>query len=115
MRDSLSNSRLSTRIFGENMGAIIRRTQAMADAMERSYKRAEIIVPLLYIGGVIAVLLGMASLVAGKFGVMTGLASLFGGLGAIAFAQLFELLTEIASHLSAIRSQMNRGVLGLLG
>ena len=44
-----------------------------------------------------------------------GLPLLFGGLVAIAFAQLFELLSEIASHLAAIRAQMNKGVLGLLG
>lgn len=86
----------------------------MADATERNYKRVEIVIPLLYIGGVIAAPLGVAFLVIGNFGV-AGLPLLFGGLGAVAFAQLFELLTEIAGHLAAIRTQMNRGVLGLLG
>ena len=33
----------------------------------------------------------------------------------MAFAQLLELLSEIASHLEAIRAQMNKGVFGLLG
>jgi hypothetical protein len=86
----------------------------MADDTEQSYKRVEIVISLLYIGGAIVVLLGVASLIAGKFGA-AGLPLLFGGLGAVAFAQLFELLTEIAEHLSAIRAQMNKGVLGLLG
>jgi hypothetical protein len=96
-------------------GATIRRAHAMTDATQRSYKQVEIVVPLLYVAGAIAALLGIASLVAGRFGVMAGLSLLFGGLGALAFAQLFELLNEIACHLAAIRSQMNRGVLGLLG
>jgi hypothetical protein len=77
---------------------------------------------MLLIGGVIAALLGIASLAVGRFEVAIGLSLTFGGLGAIAFSFLFQLLsrlagllTEIASHLSAIRSQMEKGVLGLLG
>ena len=86
----------------------------MTDATQRSQKRVEIIVPLLIIGGGIAVLLGIAGVAIGGFKV-AGLSLLFGGLGAIAFAQLLELLSEIASHLAAIRAQMNKGVFGLLG
>lgn len=86
----------------------------MTDATQRSQKRVEIIVPLLIIGGGIAVLLGIAGVAIGGFKV-GGLSLLFGGLGAIAFAQLLELLSEIASHLAAIRAQMNKGVFGLLG
>jgi hypothetical protein len=86
----------------------------MTDATQRSHKRVEIIVPILFIGGGIAILLGIAGLAIGGFEV-AGLSLLFGGLGAIAFAQLLELLSEIASHLAAIRAQMNKGVFGLLG
>jgi hypothetical protein len=86
----------------------------MTDATQRSHKRVEIVVPLLFMGGGIAILLGIAGLAAGSFKV-AGLPLLFGGLGAIAFAQLLELLSEIASRLAAIRAQMNKGVLGLLG
>jgi hypothetical protein len=86
----------------------------MTDATQRSQKRVEIIVPLLILAGGIAVLLGVAGVAIGGFNV-AGLSLLFGGLGAIAFAQLLELLSEIASHLAAIRAQMNKGVFGLLG
>lgn len=86
----------------------------MTDATQRSHKRVEIMVPLLFFGGGIAVLLGIAGLVIGGVKV-AGLSWLFGGLGAMAFAQLLELLSEIASHLEAIRAQMNKGVFGLLG
>jgi hypothetical protein len=77
---------------------------------------------LLSIGGAIAALLGVASLAVSGLGVVVGLPLIFGGLGSIAFSLLFqlltklvELLTEIASHLAAIRSQMEKGVFGLLG
>ncbi len=86
----------------------------MTDSTQCSHKRVETIVPLLFIGAIITVLLGTASLAIGSFRV-AGLPLLFGGLGALAFAQLFELLSEIAGHLAAIRAQMNKGVLGLLG
>jgi hypothetical protein len=76
--------------------------------------RVEIIVPILFIGAIITVLLGVTSLAISSLRV-AGLPLLFGGLGALAFAQLFELLSEIAGHLAAIRAQMNKGVLGLLG
>lgn len=78
--------------------------------------------PLLFVGGIVAALLGIASLAVGRFGVVVGLPLIFGGLGAIVFSLLFqllsklvELLTEIASHLAAIRAQMEKGVFGLLG
>jgi hypothetical protein len=86
----------------------------MIDTTQLSHKRVEKIVPLLFIGGIVAALLGLASLAVGSLRV-AGLPLLFGGLGAVAFAQLLELLSEIASHLAAIRTQMNKGVLGLLG
>jgi hypothetical protein len=102
----------------------------MADITEQSPKR--VMVPLLHVAGVVAALLGIDDLAVGNFGVRAGLMLLFGGLGVLALAQLFKLLTEIANHLSAIRSQlealaeiagdlsamraqMNRGVFGLLG
>jgi hypothetical protein len=87
----------------------------MSDAAERMYRRVAIIVPFLFVAGVIATLLGIASLVVGSFGVLAGLPLLFGGVGAIALAQLVELLKEIAIHLAAIRAQMDKGILGLLG
>jgi hypothetical protein len=87
----------------------------MDDATERSYRQVKIIVLLLFIGGIVAALLGLASVVAGKFGVTAGLLLLLGGVGAIAMAQLLELLTDIADHLAAIRAQLAKGVFGLLG
>ena len=51
----------------------------------------------------------------GKLGVMAGFLLLFGCVGAIAMAQLLELLTDIADHLAAIRAQLSKGVFGLLG
>ena len=87
----------------------------MIDTAERMYRRVAIIVPVLFVAGVIATLLGIASLVVGSFGVLAGLPLLFGGVGAIALAQLVELLKEIAIHLAAIRAQMDKGILGLLG
>jgi len=92
----------------------------------------QVIVLLFYAAGSAAVLLGVADLAVGNFGVRVGLLLLFGGLGGLALAQLFKLLGQIAGHLCAIRSQlgvlteiegdlsamraqMNRGVLGLLG
>jgi hypothetical protein len=81
---------------------------AMTDATQPSYncKRVKIVVLLLSIGGAIAALLGVTSLVLGRSRLMVGLPLLFGGLGIVAFAQLFGLLTEIATHLAAIRAQM---------
>jgi hypothetical protein len=73
------------------------------------------IVPFLFIAGVGAGLVGVISLAVQEGGVMLGLLILFAGVGAIAMAQLLELLMEIANHLAAIRNQVGRGVLGLLG
>ena len=56
----------------------------MTDTSQRSHKRVEIIVPRLFIGGGIAVLLGTAGLAIGFK--VAGLSLLFGGLAAIAFA-----------------------------
>jgi hypothetical protein len=90
----------------------------MDRAAERSYRRVKIIVLLLSIGGIIAALLGLATVAVGKLcklGVMAGFLLLFGCVGAIAMAQLLELLTDIADHLAAIRAQLSKGVFGLLG
>jgi hypothetical protein len=87
----------------------------MDSATERSYRRVKIIVLLLFIGGIIAALLGLATVAVGKLGVMAGFVLLFGCVGAIAMAQLLELLTDIADHLAAIRAQLSKGVFGLLG
>jgi hypothetical protein len=87
----------------------------MDSATERSYRQVKIIVLLLFIGGIIAALLGLATVAVGKLGVMAGFLLLFGCVVAIAMAQLLELLTEIADHLAAIRDQLSRGVFGLLG
>jgi hypothetical protein len=86
----------------------------MVDATQRMYRRVTIVVRSLFIAGIIAILLGVASSVVGRFGVLAGL-SLCGGVGAIALAQVVELLMEIASQLAAIRAQMEKGILGLLG
>jgi len=53
----------------------------MDSSTERSYKRVKIIVLLLFIGGIIAALLGLATLAVGKLsklGVMAGFLLLFG-------------------------------------
>jgi protein-S-isoprenylcysteine O-methyltransferase Ste14 len=75
---------------------------------ERSYWAAKIIVALLFIGGVLAVLMSLFSFAGGLFGVLAGLPLLFGGIAAIAVAQLIELLTDIANHLWAIRANTER-------
>jgi hypothetical protein len=85
----------------------------MADSTERDYRR--FIVPTLFIGGIVTGLLGIASLVMARSWPTVCLLLLFGGAGAIAMAQLLELLVEIAEHLAAIRAQVGKGVLGLLG
>jgi hypothetical protein len=87
----------------------------MDSATERSYRQVKIIVLLLFIGGIIAALHGLATVAVGKLGVMAGFLLLFGCVVAIAMAQLLELLTDIADHLAAIRAQLSRGVFGLLG
>ena len=90
----------------------------MDSSTERSYRRVKIIVLLLFIGGIVAALLGLATVAVGKLGklgVMTGFLLLFGCVGAMAMAQLLELLTDIADHLAAIRAQLSKGVFGLLG
>jgi len=90
----------------------------MDRATERSHGRVKIIVLLLFIGGIIAALLGLATVAVGKLGklgVLAGFLLLFGCVVAIAMAQLLELLTDIADHLAAIRAQLSRGVFGLLG
>ena len=90
----------------------------MDSATERSYRRVKIIVLLLFIGGIVAALLGLATVAVGKvgkLGVMAGFLLLFGCVGAFAMAQLLELLTDIADHLAAIRAQLSKGVFGLLG
>jgi hypothetical protein len=103
----------------------------MDSATARSYRQVKIIVLLLFIGGIIAALLGLATVAfgkLGKLGVMAGFLLLFGCLVAIAMAQLLELLTDIADHLAAIRNQLtdvavplatikdrlSKGVFGLL-
>ena len=87
----------------------------MDSATERSYRRVKIIVLLLFIGGIVAALLGLATVAVGKLGVTAGFLLLFGCVGAIASAQVLELLTDIADHFAAIRAQLSRGVFGLLG
>ena len=104
----------------------------MDSATERSYGQVKIIVLLLFIGGIIAALLGLTTVAfgkLGKLGVMAGFLLLFGCVVAIAMAQLLELLTDIVDHLAAIRAQLtdiadplaairdrlSRGVFGLLG
>ena len=90
----------------------------MDSATERSYRRVKIIVLLLFIGGIVAALLGLATVAVGKLGklgVLAGFLLLFGCVGAIAMAQLLALLTDIADHLAAIRAQLSRGVFSLLG
>ena len=87
----------------------------MDRATERSHRRVKIIVLLLFIGGIIAALLGLATVAVGKLGVLAGFLLLFGCVVAIAMAQLLELLTDIADHLAAIRAQLSKGVFGLLG
>jgi hypothetical protein len=101
-------------IVKSRTGGLQERAQAMMDSTQRSHKRVEITVPLLFVGGAAAALLGVAILAISRSGA-AGLPLLFGGLGVIGFAQLLELLCEIAGHLGAIRAQMNKGVLGLLG
>jgi hypothetical protein len=78
----------------------------------------KIIVLLLFIGGIVAALLGLATVAVSKLsklGVMAGFLLLFGCVMAMAMAQLLELLTDIADHLAAIRAQLSKGVFGLLG
>ena len=90
----------------------------MDRATERSHRRVKIIVLLLFIGGIIAALFGLATVAVGKLGklgVMAGFLLLFGCVVATAMAQLLELLTDIADHLAAIRAQLSKGVFGLLG
>lgn len=88
----------------------------MDTATERSQRRVKIIVLLLFIGGIIAALLGLTVAVEfSKLGVLAGFLLLFGCVAAFAMAQLLELLTDIADHLAAIRAQLSKGVFGLLG
>ena len=89
----------------------------MDSAAEQSHKRVKIIVLLLSIGGIIAALLGLATIAVefSKVGVMAGFLLLFGCVVAIAMAQLLELLMDIADHLAVIRAQLSKGVFGLLG
>ena len=94
----------------------------MTVATQRSHELLNINFRLLSIGGATAALLGVASLAVGRFGAVVGLPLIFGGLGSIAFSlllqllsKLVELLTEIENRLAAIRSQMEKGVFGLLG
>ena len=89
----------------------------MDSVTERSHRRVKIIVLLLFIGGIVSALLGLATVAVefSKLGVMGGFLLLFGCVGAIAMAQLLELLTDIADHLAAIRAQLSKGVFGLLG
>lgn len=89
----------------------------MDTATERSYRRVKIIVLLLFIGGIIAALLGLTTVAVefSKLGVLAGFLLLFGCVAAFAMAQLLELLTDIADHLAAIRAQLSKGVFGLLG
>lgn len=94
----------------------------MNAASRKNQKLVKINFPIMSIGGAMAALLGIVSLAAGRVGAVVGVALILSGLGAIAFSLVFqllsrlaELLTEIASHLAAIRAQMEKGVFGLLG
>jgi hypothetical protein len=98
---------------------------AMAELSKLILGAKSLIVPTLFIGGMVVGLLGIACLVFGGNGVMVGLLLIFGGVAAVAMAQLLELLMVIADHLellmviaghlAAIRSQVGKGVFGLLG
>ena len=85
----------------------------MTEATQRNYRGPKAIVSSFLVGGIVAVLLGIASLAFGRGGVTDGVVLLFGGFATIAMSQLLRLLVEIASHLAAIRAQMGKGILGL--
>lgn len=70
------------------------------------------IVPLLFIGGIVSALVGLA--ITGLVGPMAGLSLLLCGIAAVATAQIIELLRNIESSLATMREQMSKGVLGLL-
>ena len=86
----------------------------MTDATRRKWP-TRVIVPSLFIGGIISTLAGIASLAVGRVGVIAGILLVFGGAGAIVMTQLLELLMDIEEHLAAIRAQLGKGVLGLIG
>jgi hypothetical protein len=88
----------------------------------------------MFIGGGITAVTGIATLALGRLGVMPVLLLFFGGVGAIAMAQLdllmdiathlakmrehfqlLELLTDVADHSAAIRTQLGKGIVGLFG
>lgn len=87
----------------------------MTEASQRILRAKTLIVPSLFIGGMLAGLFGIACFVFVGGGVMVGIVLLFSGVAAVAMARLLELLMVIADHLSAIRSQVGKGVFGLLG
>lgn len=84
----------------------------MIGTTHRSYWAVKVIIVLLCIGGGLAILTGLFSLVGGPlFGILAGLPLLLGGVGSIAVAQLLELLRDIANHLAAIRESTNLSLL----
>jgi Na+/H+-dicarboxylate symporter len=107
----------------------------MTNLTQRISQVNGIIVPLMFIAGIIAAIVGVGSLATGSFGGITGLLLLFGGMAAIAIALILallmeialhlaivrtqlkslELLTDVADHLQGMRAQMGKGVFGLLG
>jgi hypothetical protein len=107
----------------------------MTNATQRISRGNGIIVPLLFIVGIIAAVVGVVSLATGSFGGIAGLVLLFGGIAGTAMAlflsllmeiaahlavirtqlKSLELLTDVADHLQAMRTQMGKGVFGLLG
>ena len=87
----------------------------MTEDSERILWAKSLIVPSLFIGGIVAGLLGIAILGFGRGVTTVGLLLLFAGGVALAMARLLELLVVIADHLAAIRTQVGKGVFGLLG
>jgi hypothetical protein len=77
----------------------------MIGATLRDRRARRVIVPALFIGGILAALLGIAGMAVRSAGVMVGLSLLFAGVGAMAMAQLLHLLMDIADHLAVIRTQ----------
>lgn len=79
----------------------------------QKYITTRYIAPSLFIGGILAGALGLVGLMI--FHGILAFCLFFAGVAAIAMAQLLELLFQIADHLAAIRAQVGKGVLGLLG
>ncbi len=79
----------------------------MMDSTERSYRAKKVIVLSLFIVGIASGLMGVVSIALGRSSVVVNLLLLFGGFGAIALARLLELLTDIAYHLAALKTQQS--------